>query len=183
VTPPPPPPPVAQAAPIERRGDFVARGVLSSGLLPNWAPGFALAGDVRVIDGFGVFTALTYLPEVRTDAGRAAFGLTAGSLGGCYALLELRLDALEGCAGAELGALHSVVYEDSPRNPGDRLWLAVIGALRGSIVLQKPWLLELGAGFGVPLIRHRFVVKGEPGVVFRPSPIVGQAFAGVGLIF
>src|SRR5262249_41268673 len=140
-------------------------------------------GDVRFAKRFGVLALITYLPESRTDDGRAGFGLTAGTLAGCYAIISGERDALDACAGPELGALHSVVYEKNPKTPGDQLWLAATGSVRGTIELEAPVLLELGLTLGVPLIQREFVVKGESGRVFRPSSVVGHAFVGIGMFF
>jgi hypothetical protein len=189
-----PPPPVRQQpgpastrleAPAERAvaGDLRARGVLNAGALPELAWGVALAGHVRFDDRFAALLALVYLPEVATDSGRAAFGLTAGQLGACVMPVMFRSGGLEACAGLEAGAIHAVSFGERPLDPGDQPWIAGFGLVQVWGVISEPWLVELGVGAGVPVLRHAFVVRGEPGRVFSPNRVVAQGFLGLGAAF
>jgi hypothetical protein len=186
--PPPAPQPVPVAfsdAPIERGvgGDLRVRGALHAGTLPALAWGVALAGHVRFDQRLAAMLALVYLPEVRTDSGRAAFGLTAGQLGGCVQPVSFRAGGLDACAGVEAGAIHAVSFGERPLEPGDKPWLAGFGLVQVWGVVSEPWLVELGVGAGVPVLRHEFVVRGEPGRVFSPSSVVAQGFFGLGASF
>jgi hypothetical protein len=125
----------------------------------------------------GVF----YLPEARTGGDAFAFGLTAASLGGCAQAWGERRVSLSLCGEALLGAMHAVVFELTPANPGDRLWSAA--SLAGQVRWRPvgPLVLELGAQGLVPFSRPQYRVRGQPGTVFQEAAAGGAAFVGVGL--
>lgn len=198
---PPPPEPVAETGaapeptvvfvpvqavsprPRDRAGDLTARGVVVSGALPRTAVGGALAGHVQLAERWSGGIALSYLPEVRTDSERAAFGLTMAQLTGCFVALGFDAGGVEGCAGIEGGALHAVSFAERPLRPGDRPWLGALGLLRVRAVVSGPLQVELGAGLSAPLIRHDFVVRGESASVFRPNSVIPHGFVGTGVAF
>jgi hypothetical protein len=187
-------PPQAEAEPAviaveapRGTGDVMPRALVSFGTLPRPAAGAGLAGHVRVARRLSILGALTYLPEVRTESERAAFGLTTGTLGACFEPFTLDpsapIDGFDGCLGAELGAIHAVSFGERPLDPGDRLWLAAAAQLRAVRQLVGRAALELGGGIGVPVLRHEFVVRGVPGHVFRTSSVNAQLFVGIGAVF
>jgi len=182
----PPAPSCPEAAPCpaceEPRGDHVeisARGVVAGGVLPGPSPGaalFAAFGSAAVRGTVG----MTYLPEQALLGEPFSFGLTTGALGACW--VPVRDGRVQGavCGEAQLGAIHAVVRELTPLEPGDHLWVALGAGPRLSIGLLPPLRFELGATLLVPLARKEFAILGEPTPVFESSPVGVLGFLGLG---
>jgi hypothetical protein len=180
----PPSPPCPRATcpmpPALATGGLIGRAVLAAGILPGIVPGAAVFGEmgnerVRASLGF------VYFPESATDGGSYAFGLTAGSAGASFAwpLADgLELSAL---GELELGALHAVVYELPPVEPGDQLWFAAAAGPRLGFFALSPLRLELGASLVVPFVRPAFEVRGVAEPVFQSAPVGGFFYLGAGL--
>jgi hypothetical protein len=153
------------------------------GLLPASAPGMAVAGQVAVARAARVTVEALWMPEGRTSDGRFGFGLTAFSLGACFAPLRLPVVELALCGSAWGGALHAVVYATAPEAPGDSLWAAAAASPLLRLGLAERWHAELGGHLLVPLTRHPFVLAGQTSPVFRETPVTFFAFAGLGAHF
>ncbi len=81
-----------------------------------------------------------------------------------------------------VGALHAVVHQGVPMNPGAQPWAAAgLGArFRGRIA--GPLSAEAGVEAMASLARPRFL-QGGRGAVFEPEPVSVVGFVGVGLQF
>jgi hypothetical protein len=168
----PVPPPLANVA-------LAARFVAGVGILPSLSPGGAAVGEVggaRVRGSFGV----VYFPEVTTSDERYAFGLTTGFLGAIFAWPLASGIELAGTAELEAGAVHAVVFESVPVDPGEQWWVAgALGPRLGFLGLS-PLRVELGVSLVVPFSRPSFKVRGITEPVFKSAPIGGFAYAGLG---
>jgi hypothetical protein len=67
-----------------------------------------------------------------------------------------------------------VVYDQVPRDPGDRVFLGLDASLRGSVRVAGPAHVGLWAAITVPLIDHDLFVADNPSPVFSPAPIAPQ---------
>jgi hypothetical protein len=173
------PPPAPAPEPTRARAHLRALGAL--GVLPAPAPGLGLAFEIEAVPRLELGLSMLYLPEVETDDGALAFGLTAVELFACPVLLGEREAALLACAGFQAGSLHAVARGLRPIDPGDYPWLAVTLGPRGIVELLPPLSVELGASAAVPLIAHEFVVRGRPGSAHEPATIGLFAWLGVGI--
>src|SRR5262249_37708114 len=81
---PPPSTPVANEAtppPPASRSDAASialLGVVARGFLPSTSPGAALSADIALGRSLRASAGWLFVPEVRTDAGDFAFGMSAG---------------------------------------------------------------------------------------------------------
>lgn len=168
----PAPPPLENVA-------LAARFVFGVGILPSFSPGAAAVGEVgtpRVRGSFGV----VYFPEVTTSDERYAFGLTTGFLGAVFAWPVASGVELSGTAELEIGAIHAVVFESVPVDPGEEWWVAGALGPRLGFLGPGPLRLELGVSAVVPLARPSFEVRGIAEPVFQSAPVGGFAYAGLG---
>ena len=170
-------------APTTTALDASAWFFLAEGVLPKGATGVGLE-VIGPIDGtFDLHIALRYFPEVRTPApdDTFAFGLTTGHLGACLRAMRIETDGigLAACASMELGALHAVVFEPAPKQPGDRLWLSGLLGARLLAPLYGALGIELALEMVAPITRDRFTVEGRAAPAFQQSVIGG--IAGLGL--
>ena len=176
---PPCPPARCPAPPPLENVALAARFVFGVGILPSFSPGAAAVGEVgapRVRGSFGV----VYFPEVTTSDERYAFGLTTGFLGAVFAWPVASGVELSGTAELEIGAIHAVVFESVPVDPGEEWWVAgALGPRLGFLGLS-PLRLELGVSMVVPLARPSFKVRGIAEPVFQSAPVGGFAYAGLG---
>jgi hypothetical protein len=124
---------------------------------------------------------MAYFPEVPTSDERYAFGLTAGSLGALYAWPVGGGFELSAVGELELGALHAVVFDTVPVNPGDRLWLAGALGPRLAVAGLGVLRLELGVNLVVPFVRPEFEVRGIAEPVFQSAPVGGLLYVGAGV--
>jgi hypothetical protein len=177
----PPPCPAARcpAPPAIANIALTARFVAGVGMLPRVSPGAAAVGEVggsRIRGSFGV----VYLPEVTASDERYAFGLTTGLLGAVFAWPLTGDWELSGAAELEVGAIHAVVFESAPVDPGEQWWIA--GALGPRIGFSgvRPLRLDLGVSIVVPFSRPSFEVRGIAEPVFQSAPVGGFLYGGVG---
>ena len=185
--PPAPPPEVSRTAeplppqPPRNAVRVTARAVLGTGILPSASPGFAWSAEApaeRVLVGSA---GVLYFPEVRTAARDFAFGLTAAWLGACAQAWGGRPVSLAVCAKVLLGALHAVVYQLEPTEPGDRFWSGASLAGQARFRIVGPLVLEVGGELLVPITRQRFMVSGQSAPVFQESAAGVAGFAGLGV--
>lgn len=191
--PPPPPPPEEPACPppappapprSSLHGAASLRAVLSPHLLPSATAGASLSVTLRG-DLFGIHVGGSFYPQstLESAGARLGFGLSTASLSGC--LWARQQDPqLWSCLGAQLGALHTVVYSPEPSNPGDRLWSAASSELGVRQTLVGRAFVEAGATAIFPFVRHRFAVASPEGtsrVAFEQRGAIVEAFLGFGL--
>jgi hypothetical protein len=177
-------PPEAPRPPSSLHGAASLRALGSPNLLPRAAFGGALSVTVRG-DLLGLHVGALFYPqqELERAGARLAFGLSAAQLAGC--LWARRSDPeLWSCLGAQVGALHAVVYSPQPTSPGDRVWAAASSELGLRQSLGERLFVEAGATGIFPFVRNRFAIGGEPGgtgsVVFEQRGAIVEGFAGLG---
>jgi len=144
-------------------------------LVPGIGYGFRLSvdGAITRLWRWTVGAELWPEREVTRDTSRVGVGLTQGSAGVCVGRTFAR-GALHGCGSLTLGALHVVVYDPVPRDPGDRVFLGLSASLRGSVRVVGPVHLGVWAAATVPLIDHDLFVEGNPSPIFSPAPVAPQ---------
>lgn len=147
-------------------------GALSYDLVPELAYGFRIAIDAAITDSFRWWIDARYWPEqiAMLPGSKFGVGLTTASLGLCFGETFEPL-RLEGCAGLDLGAMHVVVYDPIPSDPGDRVFVGASAALRFMVKLAHPIWLGVWAGASVPFIDYDLRVEGQPTPVFSSAPI------------
>ena len=148
-------------------------------MLPGLAPGAAVGGEVGGAELRGSL-GIVYFPETATADDRFAFGLTTGAVGVVLAWPLAAGFELSAAAELEVGAIHSVVFENDPVDPGDQLWLAGALGPRLGFLGWRPFRLELGASLIVPMTRPSFEVRGVEGVAFQSAPVGAMAYVGAG---
>jgi hypothetical protein len=185
-------PAAVTAAAAERRGPAGALGlkaVGAFGLLPQAAPGLALAGEAALIARLRLSVSATFLPEraAETELAEVRFGKSWLAVGPCY-VRELQGSWLiAGCASFLLGATHTVVADPVPVEVGEQLWWGVSGGLRLGWSPLGPFELQLGADLVVPMARRNNLLERpspQPAaLLFRESPVSGLVFFGPGVRF
>lgn len=127
------------------RGVTVAGdSVVVAGVLPRAAVGVELGTRIALTrrSPWEVKLSSLFLPE-QTDAtqkGRFGYGLTAFELGMCARSRGRRI-YWYGCADLGLGAIHAVVHDPEPFEPGDRLWFAGrLEAAMSARILGPVWV-------------------------------------------
>jgi hypothetical protein len=158
-----------------------ARALAAGGQLPRIAPGAALAADVRFEERWHVGAELFWLPETLAPTGPFAFGLTAGAAQGCFDVVPFGRGALGVCLGVQIGALHAVVLDLVPIEPGEQLWAAAAAHSRLDVALAEPLGAEVGIELGIPMVRHEFGVAGRPDPAFITGTVTGRGFVGLTL--
>jgi hypothetical protein len=157
-----------------------ARATLALGLIPGPAPGVALVteGGSQTLRAE---VSLLFLPETRADDPRFAFGLTAAAAGACAAPQPFGRFELGLCGEIQLGAIHAVVHEAAPIDPGDQLWVAAALGPRLGLEVAPPLAFEVGVSAVAPLLDRSFDVVGIEQPVFRPAAVGAVGFVGVGI--
>ena len=154
--------------------------LVTAGLVPGAAPGFAISADVPVHAWLDVTTGAFFLPEARTASGDFGFGLTAAWAGVCAVPWRDSRVALSLCGDLEVGAIHAVVYAFEPTQPGDRVWSGAEGAARLRFRVLGPVVVVAGLGLVVPLTRQPFIVQGQANAVFQEYPVAAVGFIALG---
>ncbi|APR81318.1 Hypothetical protein A7982_06665 [Minicystis rosea] len=181
----PPPPSLAVREPPAGLGAIGAalRAGAGVGLLPKAAPALALTAHVGVSRIVQITGEALWMPEVRANDTRFAFGLTAFALGACVDVMRQRWADLAACGSLWGGALHAVVYTLAPTQPGQRAWAAAAASPRFRVRLAPHFHAEVGTQVLVPLIRQPFTVTGSKEPVFQQAPVTAVPFAGIGASF
>jgi hypothetical protein len=169
--------------PPPREGPYLgasARAALALGLIPGPAPGLAVVaeGGSRTLRGQ---VGLLFLPETVAADARFAFGLTAAAAGACAVLPALGRVEVGLCGEIQLGAIHAVVREVAPVDPGDQLWLAAALGPRLAVNVSSPLAIEVGISAVAPLLDRTFDVAGIEGPIHRPATVGAVSFIGVGI--
>jgi hypothetical protein len=178
------PPPIVTPAPVTKAGPRLrthARGAVALGVLPAPALGAGLASELEVVPDFALGAGILYFPEVETDDGELAFGLTSFELFGCLDLVDADAAALAGCLELQAGSMHALAQGLRPIDPGDYLWLALGLGPKGRLSPIEGMSLELGALVTTPLVAQEFVVRGQAGTAHEPATIGFFGFVGIGV--
>lgn len=180
------PPPSLPAPPPkdERHVAVVASTAFATGILPRFAIGAAVTGHVPLGEQVSLALGLTFLPEQRKGdaSGEYAFGATFGELGACYGTKPSRVRVMA-CGAALFGALHVVVSDPVPLEPGARFWGAGALGLTGDFTIEEPIHVFMSADGVIPFQRHSYVVErgdsSEP--VFTEPRIAARFGLGIGV--
>ncbi|MBN2193616.1 MAG: hypothetical protein JW751_12435 [Polyangiaceae bacterium] len=177
--------PGAQAARPSPGVEAMASGLLTSGWLPNPAPGAEVGAITWFGRRFGLELSALHLLEQRTS-GAADIGLTltAFSVAGCA-----RTDRSEarwtgtGCLGASVGGITAVVYDPRPTGPGERFWGAIRAEAGVELSLLGPLRAHASGLLAVPSPRWGFKVQGDENPAFRQSFVLSAGELGIVLSF
>lgn len=188
VCPPAPLPPAPPPKP-SLHGEASLRLLVSPNLLPTSSLGAALAVTLRG-DLVGASFGGIFYPESELQSADAhvGFGVSAAFASGCL-WARTHDPQVWSCIGARAGALHSVVYDPRPEQPGDHFWWAASSELGLRQHLFGRAFLEAGAAAVFPFVRHRFRVEASGGAaspaptrtVYEQGPAVVEGFVGLGL--
>ena len=163
--------------------------VVLHGALPGVAPGVELVTKLALPSSnrYALRVSALYLPEKRLDnvAGAYGFGLSALEAGVCANAFATRI-SWDACAAFGMGAIHAVVHNPAPLEPGDRLWTSFRLESGAALRIAGPvWLNARLFGLVTPR-RWDFRVKG-PGSsgesVFLQSYLTPGAALGLSLSF
>jgi hypothetical protein len=158
------------------------RAIAAMGILPATAPGVSVAAEIEPVVPWSLGLAMIYLPEVDSDDGDLAFGLTAVEPFVCAGLIRSVTSSLSACAGGQLGSMHALSRGLRPIEPGDNFWFAPTVGPRARVTVAHPAELEIGAAAVVPLTTHEFVVRGRPGSAHRAANVGYIAWLGLGWV-
>lgn len=187
-----PPPPIAPPPPLPKpslHGEASLRLLFSPNLLPTNALGTALAVTLRGELVGASFGGIFYPEnELQSADAHVGFGVSSAFASGCL-WARVHDPQVWSCIGARAGALHSVVYDPRPEQPGDHFWWAASSELGVRQHLFGRAFLEAGAAAVFPFVRHRFQVDASRGAVsptptrtvYEQGPAVVEGFVGVGL--
>jgi hypothetical protein len=175
----------------KRPAAFVtADAVVLSGVLPGAAPGVELVTRLP-LDALSLsslrFSAL-YLPEKQSNvAGKLGYSLTAMEAGACLGHSGNQF-VWFGCTAFGMGAVHVVVRNPDPFEPGDRLWAAIRLEAGVAVRVVGPLWLEARLFDLVAPRRWEFRVRsdGRPDVTttaFAQQIFMPGAALGLGLRF
>jgi hypothetical protein len=162
------------------RGALWAGGAAVQGLVPGWAFGVGLGGDLWAARNLDVRATALFLPEVRRPDG-FGFGATVFGVDGCVGWLSTGPVRHRACGGLQAGAVHAVVYREDRTEPGERLWLAAALTLGSRVHFKDPLFGFIEGGAAVPFARYRFFVEGSDRTVHEQPLFVGQLSLGVGV--
>lgn len=162
-----PSPPPCVSKPSQRGTPAFSHGSLSlsplvvANVFPKTTWGLELVGQASVLaDDLFLAVGMLYLPEqsVEHGAGELGYGLSAVDLGAQGWLGDEPLRWMGGLS-LQAGALHTVVRQPDPLEPGDRLWLAGRAQLGAALQLWPPLWLHARVFGEVPFTRWRFRVR------------------------
>ncbi|HEY3497829.1 MAG TPA: hypothetical protein VGK73_24190 [Polyangiaceae bacterium] len=156
------------------------RGLVGGGLLPGIAPGVSVTGFAGTREFTGTL-GLSWFPETSTADGEFSFGSSSVSAGACWEPLAAARFLAGACADFAVGALHAVVWELAPVEPGDHAFVAAeLGPYVG-VELGLGLRVELGAFAALPLLRPNFLVQGTNERAFKSEALGIVGFLGLGL--
>jgi hypothetical protein len=175
----PPPPPGVREPGLAMTAALRALAV--EGVLPRARAGAEAGAEIELSPQFGIAAAVGFLPSVRTDNKRFAFGLMEASLGPCLTLVRETRTRLGLCAEAQLGAIQALTYDFNvdPLPPTNHFWFAVRAGTRLNRRLVGPLGFELGVQALVPVIRHEFTLRGSGERVYQAKYLGLWASAGL----
>jgi hypothetical protein len=155
------------------------RALAVSGVLPRVSAGVEAGAELELSRHVGVAAAVGFLPTVRTDDKRFAFGLMEASFGPCLTLVGQARTRLGLCVEAQLGAIQARTYhvESLPRT--DHFWFAVRAGTRLNQRLLGPLGFEFGVQAVAPVTRHDFALRGSDEHVYQAQALGFWASAGL----
>ncbi|MGE0787394.1 MAG: hypothetical protein AB7S26_17105 [Sandaracinaceae bacterium] len=156
---------------------------LAIDLVPGVAGGLALNTDARLFEILRWRAGVIFSPEVGSGGmdGSFSFGLTAAALDLCVEAFRVGPLIGEGCVGGAAGAIHAVVFDLVPAQPGDYAWGAVRATAELGVLIEERVYLALAIEGTVPLVRWAFRVVGRENPEFQQPYVVpgGRLSAGV----
>ena len=161
----------------EAQVDLSLRGIAAAGLLPNIAPGFAVAGAVGNHNSHAVLGISHFAESSRNR--QFAFGLTTLDLGYRHDIVASNAFAASLSAEVHVGALHSVVTQLEPIHPGDRFFGAVSLGPRLVWRAWAPFFIEGGVSAWLAFERPDFSTNSR---VFESELVSGVGYLGVGWV-
>jgi hypothetical protein len=175
--------PLATPEPTRLEGTLALHGGIALDLVPGLGATMDVEGSIRIAAlPLHIVVGFLYAPETRTDDDQFGFGIAAGTLGASLVWTEGPLSILPTLK-LLIGAIHAVVYELSPVEPGDQPWLGITLDLTARIELIRWIFLDVSLSATAPLTRQIFEVEGRTGVVFEEPIVIPGARAGLGLNF
>jgi hypothetical protein len=172
---------------VERANAYVGLDAIAVvGVLPGVAPGVEAVTRVAFgsRDRYALRVSALYLPDRRPEStfGDFSYGLTALEAGGCMGS-QGRRAVWFGCGGFQLGAIHAIVHDPAPFEPGERLWLAF--RLEAGMALHLAGPLWLETRLFDLLAPRRWVFRvreaGEWRTTFEQKAWMPGAAIGLGL--
>lgn len=177
---------VAVAPPSPWRWGFALGGGLSVGLTPSVAPmvwGAAEIAPPRFVaielsggGGASVARSTNELVGVSVDAAFAFGGIAL-----CPRATVANRWRLGGCVGAQFGPLRWSTDGAAGRRTSDFFLATAAARASASVIVRRPFELQLDAGAVVPFVRPKFVVTStnpdgtpQPQTVFETGPIAAQ---------
>lgn len=178
--------PEAPPVPVQSDGRqmrFRVGAVLASDMVPGFSVGPELRFDVQLVGPLYLSTGMLFVPERRSEESpEFGFGLSAASTGLC-ARAQFGRAFLGGCASLSLGAIHAVVYERAPLQPGAQLYAAADLSVEASVQVVGPLFLAAEIGASLPFRRYRFFVEGDDSTVFQHGFALPRLTLALGVHF
>jgi hypothetical protein len=160
--------------------------VMVSGVMPGVAPGAQLVTQVPVSDPWAFRFSALYVPEKRDNDTQASlsYGLTFLDAGVCHSTAWQRLSVF-GCLTVGAGAVHTVVHNPDPLQPGDRFWSAARAEVGASVRIVGPVWFEARLFDLVAFKRWQFRVRvdGQPQPAYEQKFLMPGAAVGLALHF
>jgi hypothetical protein len=157
--------PRSPAHPEGLGGELEGRATMLGNVLPRTSFGAGVEGQLKLGSHASLAVGGQVQPEIRD--GDYAFGLSAGTVGGCAGALLGQRIRVEGCGRVLMGGIHAVVYRLEPTEPGQRIWVAAGLGTNVHVQVIGPFGIE-GSVFGLgSLVRPRFFVSGTNATVFE----------------
>ena len=187
-----PQPPGATQEPLPKGPDrafdtsITARALLTTGIVPNLAPGIALSAQWRISHWVSLTAGMMHLGEQPAANPTFAFGSTLGWIGACADVAHFSRVVAGPCLHIVGGSVHAVVHTHPTiigTGPGQRAWVGSALGGRAGVRIVGPLYAELGAEAVLPWTRYAFVLRDDPSPVYL-QPAVGSVFyLGVGVAF
>jgi len=139
-----------------------------------------MQGEVRLSSGLSAAISLGYLPEQRVARGNSdvRLGTTLGTLGVVHRTALGNAFSFVGSVALVVGAMHIVVVDPLPVDPGQRAW----GASAWGVGLgfdQGPMTAQLGVDALLRFARRSYFVE-HPSSASRTSIFDEPTFATIG---
>lgn len=180
VAPPPVPstPLVADDEVVKYLDEVSAGAAFAWPLLPGVSAGLSLGVGGFLVERLRWQAGFRWHPQRTAEDERFDFGLVAANVGVCYEVLTFSRFELAPCLDVLAGAVHSVVAELSPVEPGEELFVAGRAGLRSSVRLWGPLRVGVRASALVPFTAYDFVVTCIENPVFSMGSVVadGEVF-------
>jgi hypothetical protein len=180
-------PPVSTETEPALSGSLSLVAVFAVRVLPGFAPGAGLFGDVLLGDRGRLIVSAVHLPEQSQSRNEASalFGITWTGLGACYDFVRQEAWSLSACASALVGASHVVAIQPGPFDVGGRFWAAGAMGLRAEWFPSSPLQFRTGVEFVAPFDRRVNSVEWRDPArreeLYSEPALGGFGFAGFGV--